>query len=210
METSDSGQEGGVVGGVAGILLTGGSSRRLGFDKASLVVRGELLASHVARVMAMVVFPLIEVGPGRSGLRAVTENPPGCGPLVAIGAGHHELRSSGHTGPTLVLACDLPRVSPLLLTFLARWPGETSVVPVVSGIAQPLCARWSSTQLDSIASRVIAGERSMRSLLEDDTIAFVDEGVWSEVATRTTFADVDTREDLEFLGLRRAFPKEND
>ncbi len=204
----DKQDNGAVVEGVAGILLTGGSSRRLGFDKAALVVEGQALALRVARTMSNVVHPIVEVGPGRSGLRAVTEDPPGCGPLVAIGAGCRFLRSEGHGGPVLVLACDLPRVAEPLLTLLARWPGERSVVPVVAGMAQPLCARWSRSHLDSIPERVDTGERSMRSLL-DDTVEFVDESVWARVAPPSAFGDIDRREDLDQLGIRWAFPTTN-
>lgn len=198
---SDTGEGAGVVAGVAGILLTGGKSRRLGFDKASLLVNGEPLARRVGRVMSQVVRPLFEVGPGRSGLRSVTEDRPGCGPLVAVGEGHRALGDAGHRGAALVLACDLPLVDRPLLFLLAGWPGESSVVPVVGGIAQPLCARWSRSALDTIASRVDDGERSMRSLLEDEEITFVGEGVWSQVASEESFTDIDRLEDLDRLGL---------
>lgn len=206
---SDMGDGSGVVAGVAGILLTGGKSRRLGFDKASLVVEGEPLARRVARVMSQVVHPLVEVGTGRSGIRAVTEDRPGRGPLVAICAGHRALRDAGHLGPALVLACDLPLVDRPLLSLLAGWPGASSVVPVVGGIAQPLCARWSRGALDSVVSRVGAGERSMHSLLEDEEIVFMDEAQWSHVASATMFTDVDRREDLARLGLPWDLPRKS-
>src|SRR5487761_1664408 len=93
--------------GVAGMLLTGGASRRMGFDKSALVIGGVPLARRLAQVLAQVVAPLVEVGPGRSGLPALTEDPAGGGPLVAVGAGHVELSCRGHVGPSLVLACDL-------------------------------------------------------------------------------------------------------
>ena len=60
---------------LAGVLLTGGASRRMGTDKARLVVDGETLAARSARVLAAVCEPVIEVGPGVSGLPAVEEEP---------------------------------------------------------------------------------------------------------------------------------------
>ena len=72
---------------MAGVLLTGGASRRMGTDKARLVVNGETLAARSARVLTAVCDPVVEVGPGVSGLPAVLEEPPGAGPLVALLAG---------------------------------------------------------------------------------------------------------------------------
>jgi molybdenum cofactor guanylyltransferase len=193
--------------GVAGMILTGGTSSRFGFDKASIIVDGEPLAARVARVLSAVVRPVVEVGPGRSGLRAVVEGEPGRGPLAAIGAGHKSLFDDGHRGPTLVLACDLPNVERRLLSFLAGWAGESSVVPVVSGEPQPLCARWSRRHLDSVASMIDAGHRSMRSLLAEEDVEFLDERSWVGVASAATFADVDRREDFEHLGLHWSLPE---
>src|SRR6185436_50765 len=70
----------------AAILLTGGRSRRLGVDKATLVVDGESLARRAARRLAVVCDPVIETGDGVSGLRAVREEPAGAGPLAALAA----------------------------------------------------------------------------------------------------------------------------
>nr|MDP9020189.1 NTP transferase domain-containing protein [Actinomycetota bacterium] len=61
------------VPGVAGLLLTGGASRRMGRDKALLAVHGLPLAQRTAGVLAAVVAPVLEVGPGRSTLPAVQE-----------------------------------------------------------------------------------------------------------------------------------------
>jgi molybdopterin-guanine dinucleotide biosynthesis protein A len=55
----------------AGVLLTGGRSRRLGVDKASLVLDGETLARRAARRLDAVCSPVLEAGDGVSGLPAV-------------------------------------------------------------------------------------------------------------------------------------------
>lgn len=56
---------------VGGALLTGGASRRMGFDKALVEVDGLPNALRLARALAEVASPLVEVGPGYSGLEAV-------------------------------------------------------------------------------------------------------------------------------------------
>ena len=61
---------------VAGLLLTGGSSRRMGRDKAELVVAGERLADHAARELTGACEPVLEIGPGRSELEAFADEVP--------------------------------------------------------------------------------------------------------------------------------------
>ena len=123
---------------VAGLLLTGGASRRMGRDKASIVLAdGRTCAQTVAARLAEVADPLLEIGPGTSGLTAVPDDCPGAGPLAALATGWAALVSSGHSGPVLVLACDLPRVTVPLLELLARAAGDGAVVPVVGERPNP-------------------------------------------------------------------------
>jgi molybdopterin-guanine dinucleotide biosynthesis protein A len=186
---------------VGGLLLTGGRSRRMGFDKASISIDGVPSAQRTAETLRKVVFPIIEVGPDLSGLMAICEEPRGSGPLVAISAGFQALRRIGHDGPAIVLACDLPLVTDAALRMLAGWPGDCSVVPVVAGWPQPLCARWSAADLASVAGLVDAGERSMKALLARPGLVRLDEWSWPAEVTASAFADVDTPADLDRLGL---------
>lgn len=189
-------------GGVAGLLLTGGRSLRMGEDKAGLVLGGELLAVRLARLLAAVASPALEVGPGRSGLEAVREAPPYAGPLAGIVAGWRALSARGHTGPVLVLACDLPLVGADLLSLLSGAPGGGTVVPVVEGRRQLLCARWSPGDLDRAAGAFAAGERAPRAVRLGEDLVELGEDEWSAVASPECFADCDTPEDLARLGLR--------
>ena len=185
---------------VAGLLLTGGAGRRMGRDKAELVVDGERLADRAARVLSEVAEPVLEVGPGRTELEAVLEDPTGGGPLAALAAGWGELRARGHTGPILALAVDMPAVGAPLLRFLAGFPGDGSVVPFVGGRAQPLCARYSTGAMEVAERLVDRGERSMQALLrEAPEVQWAGPRMWGAVADDETFRDLDTPEDLERL-----------
>lgn len=186
--------------GVAGLLLTGGASSRMGRDKAGLVVDGERLADRGARVLAEVAGPVLEIGPGRSPLEAVLEDPPGAGPLVAVAAGRRALLERGHSGPALVLAVDMAAVEPPLLRFLAAFPGGGSVVPFVGGRAQPLCARYSSAALEVCGRLAAAGERSMRTLISRaGDLQWAGPRMWGAVADDRAFVDLDTPEDVRRL-----------
>ncbi len=173
----------------------------MGRDKATLPIGGRSLAERVATILSQVVAPVLEVGPGWSGLPLAPEDRPGEGPLTAVVAGWRALTTEGHQGPVVVLACDLPRVSEPLLRLIAGQPGSGSVVPVVDGRPQPLCARFSASALGHGEVMVGAGRRSLGPLLEQADVRWLEPSQWSRVADGADFADVDTPADLARLGL---------
>ena len=185
---------------IGGLLLTGGASRRMGTDKALIEVGGQRLVDRAAAVLSAVADPVVEVGPGWSGLPAVREDPPGSGPLAALSAGAAALRAGGHDGPVLVLAVDMPRVDEQLLRFLAGRAGTATAVPRAGGYPQPMCARYGPDVLAAVAAPRGAGGRSLRDLLEtlagEGLVAWVEEEEWGLVAAPDAFSDVDTPEDL--------------
>jgi molybdenum cofactor guanylyltransferase len=187
---------------VAGLLLTGGASSRMGVDKAALVVGGERLVDRAARVLGAVCLPMIEVGRGYAGLETVLEEPPGTGPLAALAAGGRALRRRGHAGPAVALAIDLPLVTAEFLRFLSTFPGDGSVVPFVGGEPQPVCARYSGEALLLAEEVVRGGERSIRAFLPRlPDLQWAGPRMWGHVADERTLADVDTPDDLRKLGL---------
>ena len=185
---------GGHVPGVAGLLLTGGASRRMGGDKALLEVDGLSLAQRTANVLAAVVAPLLEVGPGRTTLPAVEEQPAGEGPLTAAAAGFRALSDLGHVGPVMVVATDLPRLSVAVVRALAAHPSAGSVVALVAGRPQWLAARWSPWAVGRAPGLVGQGQRRMGALADD--VEWLDGSEWAG-----DLIDVDTPADLRHAGL---------
>jgi molybdopterin-guanine dinucleotide biosynthesis protein A len=182
---------------MAGVLLTGGASSRMGTDKAHLVVNGETLATRAARVLSAVCDPVIEVGPAVSGLPAIQEDPPGAGPLVALLAGHGAL---GRPPSIVLLACDLPFVEPPLLQLLVEWPGRRTVIPVVEGRLQYACARYGPSAFGAAPDALRNGMTSLHAIAQSDC-EYLTASQWGTVADGRSFADVDTPADLERLGL---------
>lgn len=181
----------------AGVLLTGGASRRMATDKAAMVWRGETLANRAARVLVAACDPVVEVGSGASGLRCVCEDPPGSGPLAALVAGARAIETRT---PVVLLACDLPFVEPPILRLLADWPGRHTVIPVVDGRLQYACARYGSDALERAEAALLAGDHSLQAAAggDHDELSVAQ---WRAVGPANTFADVDTPADLRRLGL---------
>jgi molybdopterin-guanine dinucleotide biosynthesis protein A len=185
----------------AGILLTGGRSRRLGVDKAGLRIEGETLAARAGRRLTAVCAPVVEMGDGWSGLAGRREEPAGSGPLAALAAAGAHLRAEGHGGPALLLAVDLPGVDEPLLRFLRDHPGEPTAVPMVDGRLQLVCGRYGGDALLAAQSLVSGGVRSLHELLDVVEFTVIDEREWRTVASERAFADVDTPADARRLGV---------
>jgi molybdopterin-guanine dinucleotide biosynthesis protein A len=180
---------------VAGILLTGGASRRMGVDKATLVFDGETLAARAARVLTEACDRVVEVGPGVTGLRAVREDPPGAGPLAALVTGAGALGSL----PVVLLACDMPFVDAPLLRLLAQWPGDGTVVPVADGRYQYACARYGAASINEANAALRAGHGGLKHAI-GATVTYVPEREWQAVAPAHAFADLDTPDDIARFG----------
>jgi molybdopterin-guanine dinucleotide biosynthesis protein A len=192
----------------AALLLTGGASRRLGRDKATLMIGGVPLARRTADLLVEVADPVIEVGPGYTGLPHVREDPPGGGPLAAVAAGWTAL-GSGSIQAVLVVATDLPRLTGGLLALLAGH-SETGccIVPVDRlGRPQTLCARYPAATLARAGALLAAGHRSIRALLEGEPVTWLSPSQWEPAAGRADgLADLDRPEDLALLAQEEVGP----
>ncbi len=143
---------------VAGAVLTGGASSRMGSDKAQLAVGGVASATRVARCLALLCEDVVLVGgeppadaPGR---RA----PDGEGPRCAL-RGVVAALAAARAERVLVVATDLPFVTPDLLLALVAWPEADAVVPRTPDGAHPLCALYRREHALAAARRNLAAER---------------------------------------------------
>ena len=188
---------------VAGLVLTGGASRRLGVDKATLMLDGETLADRAARLLSARCDRVLEVGPGVTELHAVRESPPGSGPLAALAAGTAALAATGVIDSVVLLACDLPWVESVLDALVAvaldDAPSPVAVVPVDGdGRRQYVCARYGPSALLRASTLVAAGERSLRGLMGSfPSEVIMDLGGFGAGA----FADIDGPDDARAAGI---------
>ena len=171
----------------------------MGRDKATVLVDGVTLAVRTAGLLvaAGLPGPLIEVGPGRSGLTAVPDELPGAGPLGAVATGVGALRDGGFVGGALVVATDLPRLGSGLLSWLAAHPTPGNVVPVRDRRPQWLCARYSPAALDAAAGLVASGRSALAELADGPGTHLAGEDELAAAGLRPEdLDDVDTPADL--------------
>ena len=180
---------------LTGLVLAGGTSSRMGRDKALLELDGMRLVDAAVAVLAAVCDRVL-VAPGDRVIEGLdVEQIPdaaGEGPLAGIVAGLRQART-----PLLaVLGVDMPRASGgVLLELAARWTAEAGVAPVVDGVIQPLHAVYATARAEQFAALLARGERSPRRALTALGVLAVD-----DVAAPAGFtSNLNRPEDLERL-----------
>lgn len=128
-----------------GVILTGGQSRRMGRDKASLRRDGRALVEIAVAALTAHGCDAVVVGPHRvPGARTTREDPPGGGPVAGIDAAVRLLLEDAvPPSHALILATDLPHIDTLMANLLQGLDvGEQLArVPVdATGHPQPLAA----------------------------------------------------------------------
>lgn len=160
-----------------GVILAGGSSTRMGRDKATVEVAGRSMAEWVTEALSRVCEEVASAGRPLPGLESVPD--PGLvgrGPLAGLVGAFH--RFPGRA--LAVVAVDQPWVRVDTLARLGELAAEEAVVPVDAGVRQTTCAIYPAALVE-VAERELAGEGSLQSLL--DVAAFLpvlDWRAWGE------------------------------
>ena len=155
---------------VAGVVLAGGASRRMGTPKASLEWHGSTLLRRVVGLVGRAVDgPMIVVA--ASG-QALPELPPdaivradpreGLGPLQGLAVG---LAAAAGIGVPAAVVCptDVPLLHPAVLRRVVAHlrDGVDVALPVVDGRAEPLLAAYRTSLAPSVETWLAAGERRL-------------------------------------------------
>ena len=150
---------------VAGFVLVGGRSSRMGRDKALMEFGESTLVEYVARLVERVCGSVVLVGCPDCyraiPYQAIPDIRPEQGPLGGIQAA---LSASGCEW-NLIVACDMPAITTELLDLLVdatrEWAGGC-IVPVSSdGRLQPLCAVYHRRCLGAVSTMLGRGVRRM-------------------------------------------------
>lgn len=162
---------------VAGAILCGGASSRMGAPKPLVAWHGTAMARLVATALSGAgCDPVRCIGGDATelaplGLDVVPDLMPGEGPLGGVLTA---LRSSSRDA-VVVVSCDLPRLGAHTVgALLSTWrAGSSHVVAAFTDRAQPLCAVWSASAEPVVASSLDRGERSIRAVLPLLDVSFV-------------------------------------
>jgi molybdopterin-guanine dinucleotide biosynthesis protein A len=184
--------------GLAGVILCGGRSTRMGVDKATITLGGTTLLARALAHLDQVCDPVL-IAPGDTGAtvagrQSVADAVPHAGPLGGMVAA---LRATPH--PLLaVVAVDLPWINPRLIRMLAALVGDCDVaVCETAGGVEPLHAVYSTTILGAAEAALAGPDRSLRRLIARTKARRVAEREWRVAGISELFArNLNSPEDL--------------
>ncbi|HJP65423.1 MAG TPA: molybdenum cofactor guanylyltransferase [Actinomycetota bacterium] len=184
---------------LAGVVLCGGGSTRMGRDKALIEIDGVPLFQVVAHRLAHAAWPVF-LAPGRTGRLGevgypnLTDAEPDAGPLGGIVSA---LRASPHDR-VAVVAVDMPFASGDVFRLLADRIGEANAaVPVTSDGPQPLHAVFARSALPALEQALVDGSRSVKGALQTLQVRMVGPDEWHSADPSGRFAvNVNRPEDL--------------
>lgn len=176
---------------VAGVVLAGGRSSRMGTAKAALEWHGSTLLRHVTGVVDRAVDgPVIVVrAPGQElpeldpGVRLEEDPEEGRGPMQGLAVGL--AAAAEHAEWAFVCSTDLPFLHSAFVTAVLRGfhadtgPGSDQrtdvVLPVVRGYRQPMAAGYRTDLAPRVSSLLVAGRLRPAHLFEECTVRQLDE-----------------------------------
>ncbi len=186
---------------IAGFILAGGASSRMGRTKALLEIGGEPMVVRTVRLAEQVVGSVAVVGgsrePQRFGLQVIEDDLPGGGPLGGIATA---LRVS-HAPWNLILACDLPYLTRAWLEFLAARALRSAadvILPVNAQGAEPLSAVYHKRGEAAIGAAVRRGVRKVTDGLKDLRVETIEPAQWKAFDSEgLLFKNMNSPEDYE-------------
>jgi len=152
----------------AAAILAGGQSRRMGADKALVLLDGRSLLARVIELLRPLFTEIAIIGGDAAayrqfGLPVFPDHHPGAGALGGICTA----LLSAEAPLVFCCGCDMPFLKPAIvehLLELARGDFE-AVVPQVRGESEPLCAVYSRGALEVIEEEIAAGHRRIKDAL---------------------------------------------
>ncbi len=189
---------------VAGILLAGGKSRRMGHDKRFLELGGTSLFQRALSVIEA-IFSEILIVVADPLPRDVRVDPPVVTDLIANCAALGGLYTGlflSHSPRVFVVACDMPFLDPQLIRKMAKLSPTADVVmaKLPSGL-QPMHAFYSKRCLPHLETMAKENNLKLQELAghPDLSVRLVDEqDIGESDGPMLSFMNVNTPADLEF------------
>ena len=188
---------------LTGVVLAGGRGERYGSPKASMEFRGAPLLPQIIAALRSICSEVVIVMRQADDtshrivapdVKIARDHVDDEGPLMGLASALTGYRD----GSFVVVGCDMPLLNPRLLAYQASLlAGFDAVVPLVSGIPQPLHSVYDIRVKQPVANLLDNGNRSLQSLIAAVNCRFVGPDEWAEFTPDgRSFLSVNTPQEL--------------
>lgn len=188
------------------IILAGGKSTRMGFDKQFLKLRDKYVIEMMTEKLEGIFNEIIIVTSrpeeyAKYGYKLVEDEVTDFGPLAGIHVGLKNSKSLHN----YIVACDMPFIDTGYVKYMMELIDRSAIVPdaVITQLGEwiePFNAFYSKTLLPRIGAGIQAGNRQINLLLKDSNVLYVSEAKAREFSPNwEMFTNINTINDYEEL-----------
>ena len=186
---------------ITGVILAGGQSRRMGFNKAQAEMHGESMLIRMIDKLKEIT-PIIAVSCGTTSYPnidwlQIPDEYPQCGPLGGI----YSVMKVSNTSLHLVVSCDIPLVSTSLLEYIAASATQSNALITVpideNGQPQMMCAVYHKDVLPILKQQLDNHVFKMKSLLDLVSVEYIKITKEHPLYQENTFMNVNSPINLE-------------
>lgn len=163
---------------ITGVVLAGGQSSRMGFNKAEAEMHGESMLIRMIDKLKEIT-PRIVVSSGTASYPnihcpQIPDTYPQCGPLGGI----YSVLKASETPLALVISCDIPLVSIALLEYIVSKAKESNALITLpidhDGQLQMMCAVYHKDVLQILQQQIDSSQFKMKKILDLVSVEYVE------------------------------------
>ena len=186
---------------ITGVVLAGGQSKRMGFNKAEAEMQGDSMLMRMIDKLKKIT-PTILISSGTATypnipLPQIPDGYPQCGPLGGI----YSVLKASNTSLNLVVSCDIPLVSISLLVHIIEKAKESNALITLpidhDGQLQMMCAVYHKDVLPILQQQIDAQAFKMKSLVDMVKTQYVEISKEHPLYQKDAFMNVNNPTNLE-------------
>lgn len=186
-----------------GVILAGGKSQRMGFDKQLLEIQEERLLKKQIDFLKPITDGQVIVSNNDilrdlewlQDVKIIRDLIPGLGPIAGLLTAMHQVE-----GYLYLLACDMPNVNQAYFDYMSHFTnaGYDAIIATYGDWIEPFHAIYSTTMKKELMQYVKGGGRTFYGFLKQKNVKYVsEEEIRQFTKTWDLFDNINTRDDLD-------------
>jgi len=183
------------------VVLAGGKSSRMGFDKSTMVLQNKkLIESTIKKLDSLFDDIIISVDSLEkksefNHAKIVVDKVKGIGPL----GGMISALETAQSDKLFVIPCDMPVIDTKYISFMMKYMDDNEIIlSEKNGYFEPFPGFYSKSLIPRIEELINQNRRSIRSIFECSRTKVISESEWKKLGfSEEIFTNLNTTQDVE-------------